>query len=1089
MAPHPAWLAALALALQEPATEEPAPYSPTVQAASEEGAAAMKSFELAAGLTVELFAAEPMLANPVCFTVDGRGDFYVAETFRHHAGVTDIREHMDWLDDDLAARSVADRVAYMRKHEGEGFAAYSTEHERIRRIRDTDGDGTADEAVVFADGFSDPEDGIAAGLLVRGDDVYYTCMPDLWKLNDTDGDGRADEREVLSTGYGIHIALLGHDLHGLIQGMDGYIYFSCGDRAFRVETEDGVIDHHHTGAVLRCEPDGSKLEVVHTGLRNPQELAFDDYGNLFTGDNNSDGGDRARWVQIVPGADSGWRYAYQWITAPVSRGPWNDEKLWHPFHEGQAAYVLPPIANLADGPSGLAHYPGTGLGDEYRGKFLLCDFRGGASFSGIHAFGLEPAGATFTLGPVERFAWKVLATDVGFGPDGGVYLTDWTQGWNKTGKGRLYRIASPEHRQSELVLATKALLAAGMSARPVPELAELLAHPDRRVRLEAHLELATRGEPGVAALLETAAASPDPLARLHGVWGAGVAVRRNGADPARLVALLDHADPLVRVQVLRAIHDLRATTARDAVIARLADDDVRVRFHAALALGRIGDASAVEPLRALVAEAGPTDPYLRHAAVHGLVGSTADTPLDALSNSESADERMAAVLVFRRRGSSAAMGFLGDAEPAVELEAVRALYDEGSMPSLAAVAGLLRREALAGNALVRRALNAAFLYGGADSARDLAAFALRDGAELGHRVEALELLRDWRRPGGRDRFHGAWREPWERDGSALDGVVEGMLLGGVLDAPDDVLEAWIHFARAASAFPMGVELRALVLDDARASAIRVAALETLEEFGHPSVPGLVDVALAGVDGSLRASALGVLERLAPEDALPRLPRILAHGEIRERRAAYGILARAATGDAAELLRAELARHDQGLVPAELLLDLEDAALANGLLAPRVALPGDSPLYGYAHSLFGGDADAGRRVFEDVDLSCLRCHATTDSEEVRIGPDLRGVGGRLTRLQMLESIVTPNAWVTPGFQGSVLFLKKGQPVAGRVIEDTAERIRVLTSNGDVIEVDPANVDERLPDLSAMPDGLAESISKREMRDLLEYLSRL
>ena len=61
-------------------------FNPPVAAASDEGLKAIRSFRVPAELKVDLFAAEPHLANPVAFCIDEKGVFYVAETFRHGAG-------------------------------------------------------------------------------------------------------------------------------------------------------------------------------------------------------------------------------------------------------------------------------------------------------------------------------------------------------------------------------------------------------------------------------------------------------------------------------------------------------------------------------------------------------------------------------------------------------------------------------------------------------------------------------------------------------------------------------------------------------------------------------------------------------------------------------------------------------------------------------------------------------------------------------------------------------------------------------------------------------------------------------------------
>ncbi|MFO0454367.1 MAG: PVC-type heme-binding CxxCH protein, partial [Planctomycetota bacterium] len=418
--------------------DNPLPVEPTVAAASEEAAQQLTNFRLPKGWQASLWAAEPMVANPVAFAIDDRGRLYLCESFRQEQGVTDNRSHDErWVDRDLAARTVADRIAYHEELLPNRGADYRRQDDRVRLLVDLDRDGRADRAEVFANRFHALEDGTLAGVLPIGDEVWLTNIPHLWRLKDADGDGRAEVRESLQSGFGVRVAFRGHDMHGLIRGPDGRIYFSIGDRGYHLQTADGrLLADPESGAVFRCEPDGSRLEVVATGLRNPQELAFDAFGNLFTGDNNSDSGDRARWVHVLPGADSGWRMAYQYLP---DRGPFNREKIWEPLNAEQPAYVFPPVANVADGPSGLLYYPGTGVGRDLEQSFLLCDFRGTPAMSGIRRVRLEPAGAFFKLNSAEEMVWQILATDCAIGPDGWLYASDWVNGWVGENKGRIYR--------------------------------------------------------------------------------------------------------------------------------------------------------------------------------------------------------------------------------------------------------------------------------------------------------------------------------------------------------------------------------------------------------------------------------------------------------------------------------------------------------------------------------------------------------------------------------------------------------------------------------------------------------------------------
>ena len=374
-------------------------------------------FKLPAGMKAELWAAEPKLSSPVAISVDEKGRVYAAEEYRLGKGAAENRGNPAFnftffLEDDLQIRTLDDRLKAYRKWQDKvpgGYGYFTANSDQVRRLEDTTGSGRADKSTIFAGGFNSPLDGLMAGVLARDGDVYVTNIPSLYKLKDTKGTGIADVKEELLTGFGVNIAFYGHDLHGLIFGPDGKLYFSVGDRGFNVTSKEGkaFVGPRH-GAVFRCNTDGTEFEVVHRGLRNPQELAFDEHGNLFADDNNCDKGDHARLVYIVDGGESGWNMAYQTIPEPYLTGPWHAERLWHLPHAGQAAYIVPPVGSIGTGPSGFLFTSGTSLPKRYENAFIMCNYTG---IGGLEAFKVKEKGAGFEIVDYHDFLKPISATD------------------------------------------------------------------------------------------------------------------------------------------------------------------------------------------------------------------------------------------------------------------------------------------------------------------------------------------------------------------------------------------------------------------------------------------------------------------------------------------------------------------------------------------------------------------------------------------------------------------------------------------------------------------------------------------------------
>jgi quinoprotein glucose dehydrogenase len=1079
-------------------------WKPRVEPASEEAELAISQFQLPPGFKAELFAAEPRLANPVAFHIDEKGRFYVAETFRLHHGVLDIREVMDWLDDDTACRVVADRKTMVRKFRGDaGVREMEGASERLKLIEDRDGDGKADFDSVFAGGYDRFEDGIASGVLARNGAVYFANIPSLYLLRDADGDGKADEQKELHYGYGVRFNFIGHDLHGLIFGPDGKLYFSIGDRGVSIERSvDGrKVVNLDSGCVMRCNPDGTELELVHSGLRNPQELAFDEYGNLFTGDNNCDAGDMARWVYVVEGGDSGWREGYQGHEFPVTRGPWMSEGLWKPDTKTPGYYMLPPIANTkASGPSGLAYNPGTGLPAKYDRSFFLADFRGGASGSGIWQLVNKPKGATFEV-EQTRFAGDMLPTDVDFGPGGGLYYTDWVAGWEVPGKGRIYHLYEPQSLKEPVVAETKKLIAEDFSNRSPEELAKLLEHKDMRVRQKAQFALADRGEASVPQLAAVAEKGAHPLARLHAIWGLGQIGRKAPAAMEKVVPLLGSPDAEVRAQAAKVLGDTRALPAPPGLIKLLRDESPRVRFFAAIAAGKLSLYAAGPDVLRMIEDNDDRDPYLRHAGVMGLVGiNDPDLVRTTLSNAKPA-VRMAVLLALRRRQSRAVAEFLNDPDPRIVLEAARAINDEPIESAMPRLAALITKSGL-DDLVLQRVINANYRLGTQAAADALAAFAARNDAPEFLRADALSLLGQWAHVPGRNHITGNWNPLPDRDEKIAARAVEKVLPEILRSAPDAVRVAAADLAQKVGVDQSRVLLE-LVNSKQASPNVRAAALGALAGRNDPRLADALKAGLSDPDQAVRLQAIKLTAK--QPDGAQRLSKPLDTGSVPEQQAVLAALAAApennATVDTA--ISQALDRLLNGKVPAEVQLDVLEAAgkrrdpqVQAKLKQYEAARKKDDPLGEYRETLAGGDVEKGKKIFlERADVSCLRCHRISGYGG-NAGPDLAGVGAKHPREYFLESILYPHKQIAQGWETVIVRLKNGDVVSGVLKSESDQELRldIVDSNNPNAKPKPLTVakkdiDKRRGGQSAMPDNIGKALKKRDLRDLVEFLASL
>lgn len=216
----------------------------------------LRSFIVAEGFEVNLFAADPMMAKPIQMNFDEQGRLWIASS-----------------------------ETYPQIKPGE------ESNDKILVLEDKDRDGVADSTTVFADGLLIP-----TGVVPGDGGCYVANSTDLMHFVDTDGDGKADQSRRVLSGFGTEDTH--HLLHSLRWGHDGMLYMNQSIYIHsHIETPYGV-KHLNGGGIWRFRPETRQLDVLCRGFVNPWGHHFDKWGQSFA----TDGAYREGINYVFPGS-------------------------------------------------------------------------------------------------------------------------------------------------------------------------------------------------------------------------------------------------------------------------------------------------------------------------------------------------------------------------------------------------------------------------------------------------------------------------------------------------------------------------------------------------------------------------------------------------------------------------------------------------------------------------------------------------------------------------------------------------------------------------------------------------------------------
>jgi len=907
--------------------------------------------------------------------------------------------------------------------------------DRVIVLEDTNGDGKADKSAVFADGLLIP-----TGVLPDSNGgCYVAASHELLYFKDTNGDGKADEKRIVLSSFGTEDTH--HNLHTLRWGYDGHIYMNQSIYTHtHIETPLGVRRLNSAG-IWRFDPYTYQLEVFTRGGCNPWGHTWDDYGNSFF----TDGAGFQGVSYCVPGA---MYFTYAGARRELqSISPGNYPKF------ASLEVVRSP------------QFP-----DDWQGDFITCDFR---AHRVVH-FKYSEAGAGYQTKEMPDLLRSTNVTfrpiDVKFGPDGALYIADWSNPIIQHGEvdfrdprrdkehGRIWRVTA----KGRPVAKKENLAKLGLD-----ELFDRTLSKNAWEQASARRVLAEKlRQMRPARVSETVGKWSErrttDRAKLESAW---LYEAVGTFDDGLLLQLLGSKDFNIRVAATRILEYApgHSKNAEEQLANMISDEHPRVRLEALRVLAKIPSPKSAELALSVLGK--PMDPFLDYA-LWLTINDLADPWIAAIKSGEWKVEGREKQLEFGLKAiepekASAVLGQLLGEQP---------LARDGRGPwiDLIGRAGSPKELQRLFDQIARRGFDKP------TAARALAV--LNEAARL----------RNARPPSGHEKLREMFSAP-------LEIRVEALRLVGqwnVRQFVPDVLKA--------------------AGDPAAPGAIREAAFESLRSLSLNKDPAIFAALrpLAGTNNEpdIRRQAAVILAGIDLGKALPDVVQILmaAPNEMEAESLWRGLLSLKESG-AKQSVGAYLAEwglpksgvpeivaraglrvaREGGRNEPELVLALTRGA---NLEAAEASLTDAEIQQIAASAAVQGDPARGEKVFRRPELGCVTCHAI-GGVGGRVGPDLTSIGASAPADYLVESVFYPSRKIKEGYHAVVLETQDGQELSGILVRENNEQVVIRDVSNREVAIPKNNIKSRTMGGSLMPSGLIDNLPARDRVDLFRFLSEL